>query len=34
MSRRFRTITGQPLAYVIGENWDGGNISHYAPEHP
>ena len=27
-------MTGQPLAYVIGRMWDGGNISHYAPEHP
>lgn len=34
MSRRFRALTGRPLAYVIGENWDGGNVSHYAPEHP
>jgi hypothetical protein len=34
MSRRFRTLTGQPLAYVIGSMWDGGNISHYAPERP
>jgi hypothetical protein len=34
MSRRYRAMTGQPLAYVIGRMWDGGNISHYAPEHP
>jgi hypothetical protein len=34
MSRRFRALTGQPLAYVIGSMWDGGNIGRYAPEHP
>jgi 4-amino-4-deoxy-L-arabinose transferase-like glycosyltransferase len=34
MSRRYRAMTGQPLAYVIGTMWVGGNISHYAPEHP
>ena len=34
MSRRFRALTGKPLAYVIGSIWDGGNIGHYAPDHP
>jgi hypothetical protein len=34
MSRRFRELTGQPLAYVIGPMWEGGNVAHYAPEHP
>ena len=34
MSRRYRALTGQPLAYVIGPMWEGGNIAHYAPEHP
>jgi hypothetical protein len=34
MSRRFRALTGQPLAYVIAPMWEGGNISHYAPTHP
>jgi hypothetical protein len=34
MSRRFREITGRPLAYVIGPMWEAGNIAHYAPEHP
>lgn len=34
MSRRFRAMTGRPLAYVIGTMWDGGNIGHYAPERP
>jgi len=31
---RFRAATGQPLAYVIGRMWDGGNIAHYASERP
>jgi hypothetical protein len=34
MSRRYRTMTGQRLAYVIGPMWEGGNIAHYAPERP
>jgi 4-amino-4-deoxy-L-arabinose transferase-like glycosyltransferase len=34
MSRRYRAMTGQSLAYVIGSMWVGGNIAHYAPEHP
>ncbi|HWL31324.1 MAG TPA: glycosyltransferase family 39 protein [Xanthobacteraceae bacterium] len=34
MSRRFSAMTGKPLAYVVGTMWDGGNIGHYAPEHP
>ncbi len=34
MSRRYRAMTGKPLAYVIGSMWDGGNVGHYAPEHP
>jgi hypothetical protein len=34
MSARFRALTGKPLAYVIATMWDGGNIAHYAPEHP
>src|SRR5262249_32532088 len=25
MSRRYRAMTGRPLAYVIGSMWDGGN---------
>jgi 4-amino-4-deoxy-L-arabinose transferase-like glycosyltransferase len=33
-SRRFRAMTGRPLSYVIADMWDGGNIEHYAPEHP
>ena len=34
MSRRYRAMTGQPLSYVIGPMWEGGNIAHYAPERP
>jgi 4-amino-4-deoxy-L-arabinose transferase-like glycosyltransferase len=30
----FRDATGRPLTYVIGSMWLGGNISHYASEHP
>ena len=34
LSQRYRASTGQPLAYVIGSMWDGGNVAHYAPEQP
>jgi hypothetical protein len=34
MSRRYRAMTGKPLAYVVGPMWEGGNIGHYAPERP
>ncbi|HTS42300.1 MAG TPA: glycosyltransferase family 39 protein [Xanthobacteraceae bacterium] len=34
LSNRFRTMTGKPLAYVIATMWTGGNVAHYAPEHP
>ena len=30
ISRRYRELTGQPLAYVIGTMWLSGNIAHYA----
>ena len=33
-SRRYRAVTGQPIAYVIGDMWTGGNVAHYAPSHP
>jgi hypothetical protein len=33
MSRRFREMTGQPLTYVIGSMWHGGNIGRYGPTH-
>jgi hypothetical protein len=31
---RFRRTTGQPLAYVVGSMWLGGNVGAYAAEHP
>jgi hypothetical protein len=34
LSARFRVMTGRPLAYVVGTMWTGGNVAHYAPEHP
>jgi 4-amino-4-deoxy-L-arabinose transferase-like glycosyltransferase len=34
LARRFRAATGQPLVYVIGSMWDGGNVAHYAPGRP
>jgi hypothetical protein len=34
IGQRFETATGQPLRYVIGTMWDGGNVAHYAPSHP
>jgi hypothetical protein len=34
LSQRYRALTGRPIAYVIGSMWDGGNVAHYAPEHP
>jgi len=34
ITQRARAVTGNPITYVIGTMWDGGNISHYAPSHP
>lgn len=34
IAQRYRAITGQPIRYVIGSMWDGGNVAHYAPSHP
>jgi hypothetical protein len=34
IGERYRAATGNPLAYVIGTMWDGGNVEHYAPSHP
>jgi hypothetical protein len=34
LSQRYHASTGKAPAYVIGSMWDGGNVSHYAPEHP
>jgi hypothetical protein len=31
---RFRVATGAPLTYLIATMWDGGNVAHYAREHP
>ncbi|HEY0233632.1 MAG TPA: glycosyltransferase family 39 protein [Afipia sp.] len=34
LAARFRSETGEPVRYVIGTMYDGGNISHYAAEQP
>ncbi len=34
ISTRFRLLTGRPLSYVVANMWVGGNIAHYAPDHP
>jgi hypothetical protein len=34
LSQRYRAATGRPVVYVIGSMWDGGNVAHYAPDHP
>jgi hypothetical protein len=34
IGQKFETATGQPLRYVVGTMWDGGNVAHYAPSHP
>jgi hypothetical protein len=34
LSQRYRAVTGQPIAYVIGTMWDGGNVAHYARSQP
>jgi 4-amino-4-deoxy-L-arabinose transferase-like glycosyltransferase len=34
IGERFEAATGQPLRYVIGSMWDGGNVAHYAPSQP
>jgi len=34
LSQRYHAVTGKPIVYVIGSMWDGGNIEHYAPDHP
>ena len=34
ISDRYYAVTGKPPVYVIGTMWDGGNIEHYAPNHP
>src|SRR5581483_3451652 len=34
LSQRYRAATGQPITYVIGTMWDGGNVAHYARSQP
>lgn len=34
LQQRWRAATGVPLSYVVGDMWTGGNIGHYAPDHP
>ena len=34
LSQRYHKATGRPMIYVIGSMWDGGNVAHYAPDHP
>ena len=34
LSQRYHAATGRPISYVIGSMWDGGNVAHYAPDHP
>jgi 4-amino-4-deoxy-L-arabinose transferase-like glycosyltransferase len=34
LTQRYRAATGRPITYVIGSMWDGGNVAHYAPDHP
>ena len=34
LTARFHAATGEPLRYVIGSMWDGGNLAHYSPDQP
>jgi 4-amino-4-deoxy-L-arabinose transferase-like glycosyltransferase len=34
LTERYRAATGEPLRYVIGTMWDGGNVAHYSLDHP
>jgi 4-amino-4-deoxy-L-arabinose transferase-like glycosyltransferase len=34
LTQRFHAVTGQPLRYVIGSMWAGGNLAHYSPDQP
>ena len=34
LSQRYRAVTGEPISYVIGTMWDGGNVAHYARSQP
>ena len=34
ISQRYQAATGEPISYVIGSMWDGGNVAHYSPGRP
>jgi 4-amino-4-deoxy-L-arabinose transferase-like glycosyltransferase len=34
IGQRFEAATGEPLRYVIGTMWEGGNVAHYAHSQP
>ena len=34
LTQRYHAVTGQPIVYVIGDMWAGGNVAHYAADHP
>jgi len=34
ISARYRAATGEPLRYVVGTMWAGGNVSRYSPDRP
>jgi 4-amino-4-deoxy-L-arabinose transferase-like glycosyltransferase len=34
LAARFKSETGEPVRYVIATMFDGGNVGHYANEHP
>jgi Dolichyl-phosphate-mannose-protein mannosyltransferase len=34
LTQRFHAATGEPLRYVIGTMWDGGNVAYYSPDQP
>jgi 4-amino-4-deoxy-L-arabinose transferase-like glycosyltransferase len=34
LTQRFHDATGQPLRYVVGSMWDGGNLAHYSADQP
>ncbi len=34
LAARFKSETGEPVRYVIGSMYEGGNVSHYAAEQP
>lgn len=34
LTQRWHDATGQPLEYVIGSIWLGGNLAYYSPDHP